>query len=217
MKYKLVIFDLDGTLLDTTEGILMSVKHTIKSFSLPMLTDDELRTFIGPPIQLSLNKYYGLEGDKLQEMTDCFRAEYSTKHLLKAAPYEGIFQLMENLSANGIRCAVATYKREDYALKLLNHYGFNGYMDIMYGADNENKLKKKDIIIKCIESSGITDYRDVVMIGDTTHDSSGAFELGIDFIGVTYGFGFRKEDRNNHSFTGMADNPGEILNLIIKE
>lgn len=217
MKYKLVIFDLDGTLLDTTEGILNSVKHTISAFSLPMLSDKELRTFIGPPIQFSLNKHYGLEGEKLQEMTDCFRLEYSTKHLLKAAPYEGIFYLLEKLSINGIRCAVATYKREDYALKLLNYYGFNKYMNIMYGADNENKLKKKDIIIKCIESSGITDYNNVVMVGDTTHDSSGAFELGIDFIGVTYGFGFKKEDKNNHNFTGMAENPEEILNLIIKE
>ena len=209
MKYKLAIFDLDGTLLDTTEGILDSVKHTIKTYSLPMLSDNELCSFIGPPIQLSLNKHYGLEGNKLQEITNHFRTEYSTKNLLKATPYKGIFQLLERLMTKGIQCAVATYKREDYALRLLNHYGFNNYMDIMYGADNENKLKKKDIIIKCIESSGITDYKDVVMVGDTTHDSCGAFELGLDFIGVTYGFGFKKEDKSNHNFIGMADMPEE--------
>ena len=217
MKYSLAIFDLDGTLMDTTDGILTSVKNTIIAYSLPSLSEENLLTFIGPPVEYSFNKYYSLENDLLKDVTNYFRDDYSSKNLLKAVPYSGIFQLLKALSTEGVKCAVATYKREDYALKLLENFGFNEYMDVMYGADNEGKLKKKDIILKCIESCGISDLKNVVMIGDTTHDSSGAMDLGIDFIGVTYGFGFTSEDVNKYSFVGIANNPEEILKFIIKK
>lgn len=214
-KYDLVIFDLDGTLLDTTEGVLASVRHTIKTLHFKEMPEDVLSTFIGPPIQDSFAKAYGLEGPILQEIACIFRDQYSTVDLLKAVPYEGIFELFSALRDCGAKTAVATYKREDYALRLLRHFGFHNYTDVMHGGDHENKLKKRDIIELCIKESGITDKSRVVMVGDTAHDAIGAEQMGVDFIGVTFGFGFHsREDVNEHKNVGTADTALQILELI---
>ena len=212
MKYKLVIFDLDGTLMDTSPGILMAVKDAIKEHGMPELTAEQIKTFIGPPIQWSFEKQYSLSKDEAQQMADTFRALYSTKHLLGAVPYPGIYDLMQALNERGIKSAIATYKREDYALRLLKYYHFDDYTDIMYGGDNDGALKKRDIIQKCIETAGIKDLKEVVMVGDTLHDSNGAKELGVDFIGVSYGFGFHGEDAKG--IDSMAKTTEEILKFV---
>lgn len=214
MKYRLAVFDLDGTLLDTTQGILASVRYTIQYFSLPPLSQDLLLSFIGPPIQNSFAKAYGLSGSILQEIATVFRMDYSNHNLLKASPYCGIYDLFQSLSDAGVQTAIATYKREDYALTLLKHFGFEQYTSIMFGGDHENELKKKDIIMKCLKAAYIDDYESVVMIGDTLHDAVGASELGIDFIAVTYGFGFKPGINYVGNYTGYADTPIDILNLI---
>ena len=82
----------------------------------------------------------------------------------------------------------------------------------MFGGDNDGTLKKRDIIQKCIDTVGIKDLNEVVMVGDTPHDSNGAKELGVDFIGVSFGFGFHGEDANG--ITNMAHTPEEVLNFI---
>ena len=213
-RYDLAIFDLDGTLLDTTEGVLSSVHYTIETMGFAPLDDSVISTFIGPPIQDSFANAYGLEGPILQEIATVFRNRYSqTDYLLQAVPYEGIFSLMEELCRRGIRPAVATYKREDYAVTLLKHYGFDRYTDIMFGGDHENKLKKRDIIEKCIRVSGISDKSRAVMIGDTKGDAIGADGSEIDFLGVTYGFGFRtpKDVMSYPTSVGCADTPLGLL------
>lgn len=215
-KYSLIIFDLDGTLVDTTEGILASVDYTIDNFRLPQLSYDDKLTFIGPPVQLSFEKFYSSYGAKIEDLTDTFRNNYSTSNLLKAVPYRGIFDLLDGLLNSKLKLAVATYKREDYALELLNHFKFDSYMQIMYGGDNDNKLKKKDIIVKCIESAEITSYDEVLMIGDTMHDALGAKELGIDFVAITYGFGFKNSDNvaDIPNCIGIAKSPMDIYKIV---
>jgi phosphoglycolate phosphatase len=214
-NYQLVIFDLDGTLLDTTKGILASVKHAIEQLGLPQLSDKELLTFIGPPIQESFSKCYNLPEDLLKKATGLFRDTYSNENLFQAEPYQGIYEVMNYLSANQIKSAMATYKREDYALKLLKYFKFDEYTDVMFGADNENKLTKSDIIMKCLNKSGIEDPSQVVVIGDTLYDAIGAKNMNVDFIAVTYGFGFGKnEDLSEIDFVARVDEPLEIINFL---
>lgn len=212
MSKRLVIFDLDGTLMDTSSGILLAVRDAIKEHGMPELTEEQIRTFIGPPIQWSFEAQYGISKEQAQSMADSFRVLYSTKHLFEAVPYTGIYNLLNAINARGLKSAIATYKREDYALRLLKHYHFDDYTDIMYGGDNDGTLKKRDIIQKCIDTAGITDLNEVVMVGDTLHDANGAKELGVDFIGVSFGFGFHGEDANGIS--NMAHTPEEVLNFI---
>lgn len=212
MSKKLVIFDLDGTLMDTSSGILLAVRDAIKEHGMPELSEEQIRTFIGPPIQWSFEAQYGISKEQAQSMADTFRALYSTKHLLGAVPYPGIYNLLNAINERALKSAIATYKREDYALRLLKHYHFDDYTDIMYGGDNDGTLKKRDIIQKCIDTAGISDLNEVIMVGDTLHDANGAKELGVDFIGVSFGFGFHGEDANG--ITNMAHTPEEVLNFI---
>lgn len=211
-QYKAAVFDLDGTLLDTSEGVLAAVKYTIKYFNFPQLSDGQLRAFIGPPIQNSFARTYNSEGPVLQEIATVFRNRYKDVDLLKAAPYPGIYDVFQSLVDNGVKPAIATYKRQDYASTILTHFGFDRYTDIMYGADHENKLKKRDIIENALKDSGMSDYRDAVMIGDSDNDAIGAKEIGVDFIGVTYGFGFTEpEDVKKHDHVGIAEDTWGLI------
>lgn len=215
-KYSLVIFDVDGTLLDTTEGVIESVKFVLQKYKLDMPSHKELLKFIGPPIQASfMNQYRGISESLVKEMTKTFRDTYKDVNLLKAVPYEGIYVLCDKIIENGMKIAVATYKRQDYAVKLLQYFGFDRYSNILYGADNDNQLKKKDIIELAIQDSGIQDYNKVVMVGDSSHDAIGAEQIGIDFIGVTYGFEFKShDDVNNFKNIGIVDNALEIFQYL---
>lgn len=214
-QYKAAIFDVDGTLLNTTDGILASVRYMIAEAGLPELDRKTLLTFIGPPIQDSLVRVYQVSKERAQELATIFRNRYKDYELLKAVAYDGIYDVMDELRNRRIAIAVATYKRQDYAEMILKHFHFDQYSDILYGADHENKLKKQDIIKLCMKDMGITDPSEVVMIGDSSHDAKGAQELGMDFIGVTYGFEFRtKEDVYAYPAVGYADIPSDILKYM---
>ena len=193
-RYDLIIFDLDGTLLDTTEGIVASVRRTIETNGLEALPADKLQKFIGPPVQVSFMDAYGINTEEAQALANDFRAIYSRpEYLFQVVPYSGIYEVLERLRNHGKRLAVATYKREDYARILLEQYQFDRYMDWIFGGDNENRLSKADIIEKCVCAAGNTLPDRIAMVGDTAGDAKGAKERGVDFIGVLYGFGFATE------------------------
>lgn len=214
-KYKAAIFDVDGTLLDTTEGVLAAVQYTINESGLGEIDRDKLLTFIGPPIQDSFMRVYGITDEKAQDLATIFRNRYKDYDLLKAVPYNGIYEVMNKLRNKGISIAIATYKRQDYAEAILKHFKFDEYSDIIHGADHENKLKKLDIIKLCMKDMYIEDAREAVMVGDSVHDAKGAEALGMDFIGVTYGFDFKTgEDVMKFPTIGSADKPIEILRFF---
>ena len=213
--FKVVVFDVDGTLLDTSEGVLSSVKYTIEKYGLAPVPKTLLESFIGPPIQDSFARVYGLEGAVLQEIATTFRNQYKNVDLLKAVPYEGIYDVFDALVKVGIKPAIATYKRQDYALTIMRHFGFDQYTDIIFGADHENKLKKRDIIQMALNDSGVDNDKEAVMIGDSDNDAMGADAIGIKFIGVTYGYGFKSVfDVKKYPNVGVVSSPIELIPLL---
>ncbi|MBO4636527.1 MAG: HAD-IA family hydrolase [Clostridiales bacterium] len=216
-EYKAVLFDVDGTLLDTSEGILVSIRETIEHFGYEMLPQSELLKFIGPPIEWSFRDRLGLTGEAITEAAMYFRDRYSNHNLLLAKPYEGIPELLDFLKQKDIPVAIATYKKDDYAKKLLLHFGFGDYTDIIYGSDYEGKLRKCDIIELCIERLGISDRKKVLMVGDSKHDAEGAAKAGTSFAGVSFGFGFGDfggEDINDYEHVIYVDNAIELRSLF---
>lgn len=214
---KNVIFDLDGTLLDTRAGILESAQYAAQQLGYPDLPYEEWLTFVGPPIQQSFVNHYGCDTEKAQHAANIFRDYYKTKALLKAEPYDGIFDLCKKLKDNGVRMAVATYKREDYALMLLRHFGFDQYCAPMHGADNNNILRKEDIVLLCQKEMG-AGKENSVLIGDTEHDAIGAVKADTPFLAVTYGFGFKNEhDILKYPHIGIAKSPMEIAEIVLKD
>lgn len=190
---KAILFDLDGTLLDTSEGIMHSIRHTLKTLGYDELPDATILKFIGPPIQNSLMTYMGASSEEAQKGANIFREFYKTKALFEAFPYDGIMNVLRDLKSDGFRIGVATYKREDYAIKLLNHFGISEYCDVIHGADNENKLTKANIVDLCCKELDV-EKKYIVLVGDTEHDARGAMEAGVKFIAVTWGFGFNTSD-----------------------
>lgn len=215
--FKAVLFDVDGTVLDTSEGILVSIKETIDHYGYRQLPEAELLKFIGPPIEWSFRDRLGLEGEEITKAASYFRDRYSNHNLLLATPYEGINELFAFLKEKGIPTAIATYKKQDYAEKLLRHFGFGEYTDIMFGSDYEGKLRKCDIIELCIRELGISDRRKVLMVGDSKHDAEGAAKAGTSFAGVSFGFGFGPfggEDINEYEHVIYVDRAEELKALF---
>lgn len=213
--YKGIIFDLDGTLLDTSEGVLASIRHTIKTMNYRELPLDTLLTFIGPPVKRSLIKHYGLTDQEADRATEVFRQQYKSKDLLKARPYNGILDLLKALKDEGFLIGVATLKREDYAHTILEYFGIAELCDLIYGSDFESKMTKTDVLRKCLNGLGL-DPSDALLIGDTSSDGNGAREAGTDFMAVTFGFGYHTKAQWEEHFSPVwtAADTNEIAEFL---
>lgn len=211
---KAVLFDLDGTLLDTSEGIKHSVRYTLSQMGYNELPEETILKFVGPPIQNSLMTYCGVDAVEAQRGANEFRDFYKSKALYEASLYDGIIDLLVELKSKGIRIGVATYKREDYALDLLRKFGITEYCDVIHGADNDNKLSKADIVEMCISELG-ADKSDVILVGDTEHDAKGAFEAGVKFVAVTWGFGYEPNNcRTSYPCLCVINCASQLMKVI---
>ncbi len=211
-NYHCVIFDLDGTLMDTSSGILKCIDYVANQFQLTPPSESEKRGFIGPPIQKSFQSYYGCPLECSLELADAWRKAYKDKYLLEAKPYKGIFDLLGWIRQGGVKTAVATNKREDYAMTLLEHFGFFPLFDCIIGSDFSGDRRKEEMIRLCAERLGIIDISRCLMVGDTAGDMSAAHKAGVDFLGVTYGFGFKRGNQELGYWT--ADHCEDIRNFL---
>ncbi|MCQ2467504.1 MAG: HAD hydrolase-like protein [Clostridia bacterium] len=212
-----VLFDLDGTVLDTSAGIVRSIKDTIEHFGLKELPDSELYKFIGPPIEWSFEDKLGCTGEMNKKVSAYFRERYSNSNLLMATPYEGMFEFLKFLKDKGIPTGIATYKKDDYAKRLLCHFDFDKYCTTIHGSDYENKLTKADIIELCIQDMKVEDKSKVLMVGDSKHDATGASNIGTLFAGVSFGFGFGEfggEDINDYEHIIYVDKMMDLAGLF---
>jgi phosphoglycolate phosphatase len=216
MSYSVVVFDVDGTLLDTREGVLAAVKHVIKTQGLGSLSEDVLRSFIGPPIQDSFGNAFGVDSKEAMRLAGLFRDYYKSETLFMASPYAGILDCCVTLWERDVRIAMATYKREDYAIDILRYFGFGAFDAVMHGSDLQGLLSKTDIIRRCLDDLGLDDYQNVLMVGDSAHDALGAAALEVDFLAVTYGFGFANEaDARMYPCVGVVDSANSIASFIL--
>ena len=207
-----VIFDLDGTLLDTSPGITESVRFAAEKLGYPALTEELLLSFIGPPLKDSFMRCCVCGEAQAEALVAAYREHYREGALLNARPYDGIKELLAALGDRGICCAVATSKPQVFSEQILRHFGLDRFLRVIHGADLGGKLKKSDLIRLCAADIGAA-CNECVMVGDTEHDARGAEEAGVSFIGVSYGFGNHTEMRR-YPCIGMADKPLDILGIL---
>ena len=210
---KCVIFDLDGTLLDTSPGIIESVKYATEKLGYPPLSQDTLLSFIGPPLQDSFMHCYGCTRAKTEELTDAYREHYRAGALLHATPYDGIFKLLEKLRSAGFITSVATSKPQTFAEQILAHFDF--HFHTIHGVDFAGKLGKADMIRLCIADADAAPS-ECFMIGDTEHDARGAKEAGVPFVGVSYGFG-NPEEMKKYPSLGTAETPMHVWRILSRQ
>lgn len=190
--YKNVIFDLDGTLLDTSEGVMKALEKTLQKLSLSPLSPKELKSFVGPVMQESLMKHFNMSAPLALENANLFREIYK-EFLFEAKLYEGILELFLKLKAKGVKIAIATNKSHDNAMKILEKFELLNLCECAFGSDLEGKLDKASLINLCLETLKAK-KQESVLIGDSSSDAKGALKVGIDFLAVLYGFGFKAEN-----------------------
>ncbi len=208
MIYTTVIWDVDGTLLDTHKGVINAVNTVLLGNGFTFLAKKEECILVGTPkIADFFKKHCKVSDEQALALSRQYREEYKSRHLFEATPYDGVYDVMESLRARGVKQAIATNKRQDYATEICEHFGFDKYCFPIVGADNDNKLTKADLIKQCMQTLNVADLSSAVMIGDTNGDKNAAETVGVGFIGVNYGFGFSGVE-------GYADAPEKIKEMI---
>lgn len=211
MKQKAILFDLDGTLTDSGEGITKCVKLALDHFGIPFRSLDDLRVFVGPPLRESFLRF-GVPEDKIEEAIAVYRSRYTTVGKFENTPYPGIQELLEKLKAQGHRLFVATSKPETMSVEILDKFGLSGYFEAICGATLDQSRDTKSAVIAYLLNK-IRGTKDVVMVGDTTFDILGAAEHSIPTIGVSWGYGSVEEMKASGA-VAIADSTDELLAML---
>lgn len=193
-KYINVLFDLDGTVTDPEEGITKSVQYALQHFHIDVRDRRELYKFIGPPLKESFVEFYGFTDRQAEEALLKYRERFSVTGWRENIVYDGIERLLGRLRGEGKRIMLATSKPEFFAEQILAHFGLRDYFDFVGGATLDDKRDRKSEVIRYVlETNGISNREEVVMVGDRKFDILGAKEVGLASIGVLYGYGDRQE------------------------
>ncbi len=209
-KYKAVIFDFDGTLADTYQGIFDSYYYTAKEYNLAQVTDSLVGSSIGSSPHKIFESKFGLSSECAAQATRFYRTYYAEHAISCVTLYDGIYDLLCYLQETGCKVGIATLKLECFALQMLDKMNVANLVDVVCGADAENTLDKKEILENAMKQLGVTP-EEVVLIGDSENDGIGANACGVDFIAVTYGFGFKeKTDALQYSPHAVAETAFEL-------
>lgn len=193
-QYKYLLFDLDGTITDSETGITRCVAYALNYFGIQVNDLRELSPFIGPPLLDSFKDFYNFTDEQATVAVAKYRERYADKGILENELYPGIKELLADAQKNGKTVILATSKPEIFAKRILDHFGLSDYFSFVAGSGLDGSLHTKtDVINYILQSNQITNLESVVMIGDRKHDIIGAKNVGIDSIGVLYGFGDYKE------------------------
>lgn len=218
--YDLILFDLDGTLTDPGEGITNSVAYALSQWGISVADRAELYRFIGPPLKDSFMEYYGFSESDAEAAIVAYRAYFRDKGIFENEVYDGVETLLKALKDHGKTVALATSKPEEFARRILIHFGLDTYFDLIAGATmDSSRSKKADVIAYALHAlakeKGITvDKVKTVMVGDRHQDVSGAIANNLDSIGVLFGYGDRPE-LEGAGATHIAKAVEDILPIIL--
>ncbi|HEM2651185.1 TPA: HAD family hydrolase [Streptococcus suis] len=191
--YQTILFDLDGTLTDSGQGILNSVAYALEKMGIEEPDTANLNRFIGPPLYESFSRFYQLSPEDTQSAVDAFRVYFKEKGMFENQLYPGIIPLLEELRTAGKTLVIATSKPEIFAKQILEHFGIAHYFDVIAGASlDSSRISKADVIGYAINQLEAFP-KHAVMIGDREHDIEGAHMHQLPAIGVLYGYGNKQE------------------------
>ena len=191
--YHIVLFDLDGTLTDSGQGILHSVSYALQKLGITYSDPSELRRFIGPPLYESFASFYNLNSDETQLAVSLFREYFKEKGMFENQLYPDIVSLLEELKVAGIRLVIATSKPEKFAKQIVEYFGIEHYFEVIAGASLDNSRTSKEDVISYAITQLNPHSSSIIMIGDRKHDIQGAHANYLPAIGILYGYGTREE------------------------
>lgn len=215
--YKYLLFDLDGTLTDSQEGITKSVSYALINLGVEDLPEDIKLRFIGPPLKDSFPKYCGFDEETTEKAIALYRERYSKVGKFENRPYEGIPELLKKLKDDNRVLVIASSKPTGFVEDILNKFDLRQYFDIISAADlSGKKCEKEDVIKEALEILNLKNGdKDVVMIGDRHYDINGAKYFNLDSIGVNYGFAFDKNELKDAGATYVVETVKELGELLL--
>lgn len=213
-SYDIFLFDLDGTITDSAPGITNSVIYALKKYGIAEDNYQKLCRFIGPPLTVSFQEYYGFSKEQSEEAVGFYREYYKDRGIFENSVYDGFEEVVKKLKGAGKMLVVATSKPEPFAKRIIEHFGLAPYFNYVAGMELDGgRGTKAEVIDYAIKECGIKDKTKVLMVGDREHDVIGAKKAGIDCLGILYGFGTR-EELEKAGATYIEENPEDILKFL---
>lgn len=188
-KYKNILLDLDGTILDSGSGIIKSVQYVLDHFSIYHEPEEKLRKFIGPALIDSFMNFYGFSKEKAEEAVEYFRDYYPEKGMFDAFIYPGMRECIEKMAGDGKKLVLLTSKPIFFASQILQHFGLSDYFFMEIGPDLSEQSSDKTRLIEKALREGNFLKEDCLMVGDTKYDILAAKDVGIDSVAALYGYG----------------------------
>ena len=175
MKYDFLLFDMDGMLVDTREGILKCAAHALCAFGIEVEDLSSLTKFVGPPLSYSFTEFYGLSPEDAKKAVAIYRGRYSAKGQYECYVFDGVPEMLQALLKKGYRLCIATSKLESYAKAMLDRLGIGCYFEQVIGATPDEAISTKDEVIEAsLVRMGITDRQRALMIGDSGYGDADA-------------------------------------------
>ena len=215
MAYRLFLFDLDGTLVDTSPGILEALRRMEQEVGVEPLPPKTLEIFIGPPLEWSMETYYGLEPREAKAWAEIYRRIYTEENCIaKSRLYPYIRETLALIREKGGKCAVASLKIDRMVAATLNVYDLAPEFDALVGR-SEACPTKADTIREAMRLLDWQDKSTAVLLGDSRYDGEGAMEAGVDFVPLTYGFGFAEPgSMDGLVCTAVAEKPEDVFRFV---
>lgn len=211
---KYILFDLDGTLTDPQEGITNSIKYALKHYGIVENDYNVLLSFIGPPLVDCFCEKYGFDKETAFDAVLKYREYFiEQKGMFENKVFDGTVELLESLKRNGVKCILVTSKPEPQAIEILKHFGLFKYFYDVCGASNDEKRSKKNDVLEFAINKNNIKISDAVMVGDRMFDISAANQFSMDSIGVTFGFGSRKE-LETAGATEIVTSMSELIGIL---
>ena len=211
MTRKTILFDLDGTLTDSGEGIMNCAALALSHFGIEVSDRQELRAFVGPPLKEMFIKF-GVAPEDTDEAIAVYRSRYVPIGKFENTPYEGIRQMLQTLKDHGHRLFVATSKPEKVSIEILEKFELAQYFERICGASlDDSRGSKAEVIAYLLDLAG--DVDNAWMVGDTHYDVTGAKAHGIPAIGVRWGYG-SVEEMVEAGAAYIADSPADLLKFL---
>lgn len=216
-NYDYVIFDFDGTVADTGEGILKSLQYSFEQMGREVPDLSDLKKFIGPPIHYSFVTFYGVSENEVEQYIEKYRERYRKIGVYECFVYDSMVETLKTLRENGVKLGIASSKPIKLVYDVMEYLRLTEYFDAVVGTqfDDSNHPGKTDLVLQSMAKLEDSDKSRTLMVGDRFFDIDGAAGAGVDSVGVTYGYGSREEFME-HNATYIVDSPKEILNIVLK-
>ena len=216
-NYDYVIFDFDGTVADTGEGILKSLQYSFEQMGREVPDLSDLKKFIGPPIHYSFVTFYGVSENEVEQYIKKYRERYRKIGVYECFVYDSMVETLKTLRENGVKLGIASSKPIKLVYDVMEYLRLTEYFDAVVGTqfDDSNHPGKTDLVLQSMAKLEDSDKSRTLMVGDRFFDIDGAAGAGVDSVGVTYGYGSREEFME-HNATYIVDSPKEILNIVLK-